>query len=216
MDEVDSEALADVAYGIFEHLLNRTLQEKGKYLYALVEGEVDFTADLSETFRKFGDEYPQLAEAVNLRFGSIDNIYTLLCEGEGVLPSKTTQMYWIVQDAPGSAPEAIEDEHAGKWLIFQEPEAADDAWKKVRDATITGELGISAKVSTAKPNPDSRDSRRVIYVYTKDWADEADVMRVRENLKKLGFVDRIGYKRNLETFAGEYAQKGKRVTYYSA
>jgi len=205
-----------VAYGIFEHLLNRTLQEKGKYLYALVEGEVDFTADLSETFRKFGDEYPQLAEAVNLRFGSIDNIYTLLCEGEGVLPSKTTQMYWIVQDAPGSAPEAIEDEHAGKWLIFQEPEAADDAWKKVRDATITGELGISAKVSTAKPNPDSRDSRRVIYVYTKDWADEADVMRVRENLKKLGFVDRIGYKRNLETFAGEYAQKGKRVTYYSA
>jgi len=216
MDEVDSEALADVAYGIFEHLLTRTLQEKGKYLYALVEGEVDFTADLSETFRKFGDEYPQLAEAVNLRFGSIDNIYTLLCEGEGVLPSKTTQMYWIVQDAPGSAPEAIEDEHAGKWLIFQEPEAADDAWKKVRDATITGELGISAKVSTAKPNPDSRDSRRVIYVYTKDWADEADVMRVRENLKKLGFVDRIGYKRNLETFAGEYAQKGKRVTYYSA
>ena len=216
MDEVDSEALADVAYGIFEHLLTRTLQEKGKYLYALVEGEVDFTADLSETFRKFGDEYPQLAEAVNLRFGSIDRIYTLLCEGEGVLPSKTTQMYWIVQDAPGSAPEAIEDEHAGKWLIFQEPEAADDAWKKVRDATIAGELGISAKVSTAKPNPDSRDSRRVIYVYTKDWADEADVMRVRENLKKLGFVDRIGYKRNLETFAGEYAQKGKRVTYYSA
>ena len=73
-----------------------------------------------------------------------------------------------------------------------------------------------AKVSTAKPNPDSRDSRRVIYVYTKDWADEPDVMRVRENLRRLGFVDRIGYKRNLETFAGEYAKKGKRVTYYSA
>jgi len=32
-------------------------------------------------------------------------------------------MYWIVQDAPGSAPEAIEDEHAGKWLIFQEPDS---------------------------------------------------------------------------------------------
>ncbi|MFA5253497.1 MAG: putative phosphothreonine lyase domain-containing protein, partial [Methanoregula sp.] len=155
-------------------------------------------------------------DALNGRFGSVDKIYAMLCSGEGVHPSKTTQMYWIVQDAPGSAPEAIEDEHAGKWLIFQEPEAADDAWKKVRDATVALDLGISAKVSTAKPNPDSRDSRRVIYVYTKDWADEADVMRVRENLKKLGFVDRIGYKRNLETFAGEYAQKGKRVTYYSA
>ncbi len=216
MDEVDSEALADVAYGIFEHLLTRNLREKGKYLYALVEGGVDFMADLSETFRKFGEEYPQLADALTARFGSVDKIYAMLCAGEGVLPSKTTQMYWIVQDAPGSAPEAIEDEHAGKWLIFQEPEAADDAWKKVRDATVALDLGISAKVSTAKPNPDSRDSRRVIYVYTKDWADEADVMRVRENLKNLGFVDRIGYKRNLETFAGEYAQKGKRVTYYSA
>jgi len=216
MDEVDSEALADVAYGIFEHLLTRTLQEKGKYLYALVEGGLDFTADLNETFQKFGDEYPQLAEALKGRFESVDKIYALLSAGEGVLPSKTTQMYWIVQDAPGSAPEAIEDEHAGKWLIFQEPDAADDAWKKVRDATVSLSLGISAKVSTAKPNPDSRDNRRVIYVYTRDWADEADVMRVREHLKSLGFVDRIGYKRNLETFAGEYAQKGKRVTYYSA
>ncbi|WP_292370570.1 putative phosphothreonine lyase domain-containg protein [Methanoregula sp. UBA64] len=216
MEEVDSEALADVAYGIFEHLLTRTLQEKGKYLYALVEGGLDFTADLNETFQKFGNEYPQLAEALNGRFESVEKIYALLCAGEGVVPSRTTQMYWIVQDAPGSAPEAIEDEHAGKWLIFQEPDAADDAWKKVRDATVSLSLGISAKVSTAKPNPDSRDNRRVIYVYTKDWADEADVMRVREHLKSLGFVDRIGYKRNLETFAGEYAQKGKRVTYYSA
>jgi len=92
----------------------------------------------------------------------------------------------------------------------------DDAWKKVRDATVALELGISAKVSTAKPNPDSRDNRKVIYVYTKDWADEVDVMRVREKLRELGFVDRIGYKRNIETFAGEYAKKGKRVTYYSA
>ncbi|MFA5254439.1 MAG: DUF1917 domain-containing protein, partial [Methanoregula sp.] len=61
MDEVDSEALADVAYGIFEHLLTRNLREKGKYLYTLVEGGVDFTADLNETFAKFGEEYPQLA-----------------------------------------------------------------------------------------------------------------------------------------------------------
>jgi len=216
MDEVDSEALADVAYGIFDHLLTRRLQTQGKYLSALVEGGIDFTEDLTETFRQLTDEYPQLAEALLARFGSIDTIYRMLCEGEGVLPSKTTQMYWIVQDAPGSAPEAIEDEHAGKWLIFQDPDVADDAWKKVRDATVALDLGISAKVSTAKPNPDSRDSRRVIYVYTRDWADEPDVMRVRENLRKIGFVDRIGYKRNLETFAGEYAQKGKRVTYYSS
>ncbi|MGB7788949.1 putative phosphothreonine lyase domain-containg protein [Methanoregula sp.] len=216
MADVDPEALADVAYGIFEHLLNRGLLEQDKYLYVLVEGGIDFTADLSGIFGKFREEYPQLAEAMLERFSSIDTIYRMLCEGEGVIPSKTTQMYWIVLDAPGSAPEAIEDENAGKWLLFQEPDVVDAAWKKIRDATVAHELGISAKVSTAKPNPDSRDNRKVIYVYTKDWADEADVMRVREKLRTLGFTDRIGYKRNIETFAGEYAQKGKRVTYYSA
>jgi len=216
MAEVDPEALADVAYGIFEHLLNRRLREQGKYLYMFVEGGIDFKADLSAIFDAFREEYPQLAEAMVARFSDIDTIYRMLCEGEGTLPSKTAQMYWIVLDAPGSAPEAIEDENAGKWLIFQEPDLADAAWKKVRDATVELELGISAKVSTAKPNPDSRDNRKVIYVYTKDWADEADVMRVREKLRELGFVDRIGYKRNIETFAGEYAKKGKRVTYYSA
>jgi hypothetical protein len=216
MTEVDPEALADVAYGIFEHLLNRGLQAQGKYLSVLVEGNIDFKADLSVIFDQFRTEYPQLAEAMLDRFTSIDTIYQMLCDGEGVIPSKTAQMYWIVLDAPGSAPEAIEDENAGKWLIFQEPDVADAAWVKVRDATVAHELGISAKVSTAKPNPDSRDNRRVIYIYTKDWADEADVMRVREKLRQLGFVDRIGYKRNIETFAGEYAKKGKRVTYYTA
>jgi hypothetical protein len=216
MVEADPEALADVAYGIFEHLLNRGLQAQGRFLYALVEDGVDFRADLDTIFDTFRNEYPQLAEAMLARFLTVDTIYRMLCEGEGVAPSKTTQMYWIVLDAPGSAPEAIEDENAGKWLIFQEPDLVDAAWKKVRDATVSLELGISTKVSTAKPNPDSRDNRKVIYVYTKDWADEADVMRVREKLKELGFVDRIGYKRNIETFAGEYAKRGKRVTYYSA
>jgi hypothetical protein len=216
MANADSEALADVAYGIFDHLLNRELQAQGKFLYALVESGIGFMDDLSAIFGKFAGEYPQLADAMLERFSSLETIYMMLRAGEGVTPSKTTQMYWIVQDAPGSAPEAIEDENAGKWLIFQEPDTVDAAWNKVRDATVALELGISAKVSTAKPNPDSRDSRKVIYVYTKDWADEPDVMRVRQRLRDLGFVDRIGYKRNIETFAGEYAKRGKRVTYYSA
>lgn len=216
MAEVDPEALADVAYGIFEHLLNRSLQAQGKYLYALVEGGIDFKPDLAAIFLKFSEEYPQLAEAMLSHFSSLDTIYQQLCDGEGVVPTKTTQMYWIVQDAPGSAPEAIEDEKAGKWLIFQEPDLVDAVWIKVRNATVALELGISAKVSTAKPNPDSRDNRKVVYIYTKDWADEEDVLRVREKLRELGFVDRIGYKRNIETFAGEYAKKGKRVTYYTA
>jgi len=216
MADADPEALADVGYGIFEHLLNKGLQAQGKYLSVLVEQGVDFKDEFETIFRQFAGEYPQLAGALSWRFQEMDTIYAMIRAGEGVIPSKTTQMYWIVQDAPDSPPEAIEDENAGKWLIFQEPDQVDVSWKKVRDATVEGTLGISTKVSTAKPNPESRDNRKVIYVYTKDWADEADVMRVRQKLKDLGFVDRIGYKRNIETFAGEYAKKGKRVTYYSA
>ncbi|MCX6685204.1 MAG: DUF1917 domain-containing protein [Methanoregula sp.] len=216
MAEVDPEALADVGYGIFEHLLNKGLRAQGKYLFALVEQGVNFSQEFGIMFQQFSGEYPQLADALTKRFKDIDTIYGMIRAGEGVLPSKTTQMYWIVQDAPESHPEAIEDENAGKWLIFLEPDRADASWKKVRDATVEGTLGISTKVSTAKPNPESRDNQKVIYVYTKDWADETDVMRVRQTLKDLGFVDRIGYKRNIETFAGEYAKKGKRVTYYSA
>jgi hypothetical protein len=216
MAEVGPEALADVAYGLFELALNKELRAKGHYLFRLVETQTDFKDDFIAFFKRFGEEYPQLAEALVARSGGIDPLYEMITAGEGVVPSRTTRMYWIIQEAPDIQPEAIEDELAGKWLIFLPPDLVDEAWKKVRDATCANILGISAKVSTAKPNPDSRDQMKVIYVYTADWQDEEEVMRVREELRTLGFTDRIGYKRNIETFKGEYAQKGKRVTFYSA
>lgn len=216
MSDAEPDALADVAYGLFELMLNQELRARGQALYLLVEGRIDFREAFEQIFDRFSGEYPQLAEALLSRFSDTDTIYGLIREGEGVTPSMTTQMYWIVQDAPGVAPEAIQDELAGKWLIFLPPEEVDDAWKKVRDATWQGDLGISAKVSTSKPNPDSRDNMKVIYVYTPDWRDEEEVMRVRERLRALGFVDRLGYKRNIETFQGQYSQKGKKVTFYSA
>lgn len=216
MEELDPGGLADVAYGLFEVTLNAGLRAKGPYLFELVEGGIDFRPQFLEIFGRFCTEYPQLGEALITRFGSADAIYQAILSGEGVVPSRTTRMYWIVQDAPDVKPDAIEDDLAGKWLIFLPPERIDEAWVLVRDATCRKELGISAKVSTAKPNPDSRDSMKVIYIYTADWRDEPGVMRVRERLRELGFIDRIGYKRNIETYRGEYSQKGKRVTYYSA
>lgn len=216
MQEGGPEQLADIAYGIFEILLNKELRLRGPYLFEIVESGQEFPALFEEIFQKFREVYPELALVLIHKFRDAASIYAMLRAGEGVIPTKTTQMYWIIQDAPGMLPTEIDDELAGKWLIFVEADLVDEAWRKVRDATVRGELGISAKVSTAKPNPESRDSRKVIYVYTKDWRDEADVMRVRECLRAIGFVDRIGYKRNIETFRGEYSKKGKRITYYSA
>jgi len=216
MENADPDALADVAYGIFEIVLNRKMADRGKPLFERVEEEDPFHEDFISIFGEFAGDYPQLAGALSHRFESIDEIYKLLWQGEGVTPTRTTQMYWIIQDAPGSEREAIDSEMGGKWLIFVEKDDVDALWRRIRDATCAGRLGISAKVSTAKPNPESRDDRYVIYVFTRDWSDQEDVMRVREELRSLGVEERIGYKRNLETFAGEYSKKGKRVTFYSA
>ncbi|MDN7025059.1 DUF1917 domain-containing protein [Methanoculleus sp. FWC-SCC1] len=215
-DTVDAEALAEIAYGIFEIVVNRELCRRGSYLFELVESDRDFWENFQEIFTGFRDEYPQLAEALEARFGSTEAIYGQLLAGEGVAPSRTTQMYWIVQDAPDFNSAEFDDELGGKWLIFVDPADADAVWRRVRDETSAGRLGISARVSTAKENPDARDGRTVIYVFTRDWSDEADVMRVRERLRELGVTDRIGYKRNIETYLGEYSEKGKKVTYYSA
>lgn len=216
MEDIDPASLGEIAYGTFEIFLTREFHARGRYLFDLVERGIDFKADLSEIFGEFQKEYPALALALSQEFDGIDGIYTLIQEGEGVLPSKTTGVHWIILDAPGAEGSGLGDERAGKWLIFVPEDEVDAAWKKVRDETRKGTLGISAKVSTAKPNPDSRDWRAVIYVYTRDWADEADVMRVRERLRDLGFTERIGYKRNIETYRGEYSKEGRRVTYYSA
>jgi hypothetical protein len=216
MDDVGDDALAGVAYGIFEILLNRELQTRGLFLFRLVEEGEDFRDAFEEIFAGFSGEYPQLAGALLEKFGSTAAIYDLLCSGEGVVPTRTTRMYWIVQDAPDFRPEEADDDRMGKWLIFVEAAAADEAWRRIRDATSEGCLGVSARVSTAKPNPDSRDDRTVIYVYTADWEDEADVWRVRELLRSLGIEQRIGYKRNIETYKGDYSENGRKVTYYSA
>jgi hypothetical protein len=216
MGEAEEGDLSDVAYGLFEILLNRMLREQGRSLFGLVESGSDFRGDFAAIFKRFASDYPPLAGALAARFGSTEALYHLLTDGEGVIPTKTTLIYWIVQDAPDARTEDMDDEKAGKWLIFLQDDRVDELWRRVRNATAAGELGISAKVSTAKPNPESRDERKVIYVYTRDWADEADVMRVRERLREMGVIERIGYKRNIETFRGEYSEKGKKVTYYSA
>jgi len=216
MEEIDPESLADIAYGIFEVYLNRELHARGSCLFELAGQETDFEEDAHEIFARFQEDYPDLAGALLRRFGGINAICALIRAGEGILPSKTTRVYWIVQDAPGPAKRGLDDEQVGKWLIFVSADEVDEAWRKVRDETAKGTLGISAKVSTAKPNPDSRDERYVIYVYTRDWADEADVMGLRERLRDIGFTERIGYKRNIETYQGEYSEEGRRVTYYSA
>lgn len=100
---------------------------------------------------------------------------------------------------------------SGKWLIFIDRTQIDNIWVRIKKATEEGKLGDSAKVSTAKTNPNSTDpSKNVICVYTYDWTDKEDVMRVREELRQIGITWKIPYKSDLDTIRGKYRVKGDR------
>ena len=60
MAEVEPEALADVAYGLFELALNKELRAERNYLFQLVEKNIDFKDHFIAFFSRFRDEYRSL------------------------------------------------------------------------------------------------------------------------------------------------------------
>ena len=130
-------------------------------------------------------------------------------------PSETTEGFWIRAVTP-SRGYSTATQRSGKWLLFVPRDQVDEAWEKVRRALERGRLGGSAKVSTARPNPNAADSENhVICVYTYDSDDVDDVMRIRDELRKLGFVNKIPYKTDEATVAGRYRVRGhRRVSKY--
>jgi len=211
--EVTVDQLTDFAFGMFTVYVEQSLSAEGKVLYSEIEND-NILPKLEKLVNDFSTNYEMLAEPLAM-FGTAEEILAFYRFGEAILPSRTTHTYWIQQGKPGVPIDSCGSDTAGKWLIFLPSSEVDEAWIKIRDATVTGKLGIGAKVSTSRENEDSIDNKKVIYVFTENWENEEDVMRVRNELKELGFTDRIGYKRNMDTYAGEYREKGKRVSIYS-
>lgn len=113
-------------------------------------------------------------------------------------------------------PAGISEGGTGKWLLFVKREVVDEVWARILTAVEAGLLGSQAKVSTARPNPNaSNPTTHVICVYTENANDEADVMRVREQLRNLGFTGKIAYKTDLATHQGLYKNCGNtRISKY--
>lgn len=124
--------------------------------------------------------------------------------------SQVTDAYWIhAERKTGKYPEAEATERSGKWLIFVPLENINEVWERVRRATEEGRLGDSAKVATARPNPNAVDpTKKVICVYSYDWKDREDVMRIRAELRALGITWKIPYKADVDTDAGKYRVAG--------
>lgn len=123
-------------------------------------------------------------------------------------PSEVTDVYWIY--AKNEKSEYLKSaERSGKWLIFANISEIDEVWAKIKKATEEGKLGDSAKVATAKPNPNATNqATKVICVYTYDLTDEKDVKRIREELRLLGITNKIPYKADEDTLSGKYRVRG--------
>lgn len=123
-------------------------------------------------------------------------------------PSEVIDVYWIY--AKNDKSEYLKATvRSGKWLIFANISNIDELWAKIKKATEEGKLGDSAKVATAKPNPNATNqATKVICVYTYNWTDEKDVKRVREELRLLGITNKIPYKADEDTLSGKYIVRG--------
>src|SRR5262249_7082987 len=93
-------------------------------------------------------------------------------------------------------------QQAGKWCIFRTRDQIDQAWLVIREAVESGRLPL-AKVSTCLTSP-SHGDRHVICIYNDDWRNDADIAGTREVLRDLGFLEELGYKRDVETIRGVY------------
>jgi len=125
-------------------------------------------------------------------------------------PTEMTDSYWIgAWRKLGSYPKATD--RSGKWLVFVPVEQVDEVWEVVKAATESGKLGDCSKVATMRANPNARDPRKkVICIYTYDSDDRADVRRVRQALRELGFTERLAYKTDQSTREGRYRKRGDR------
>ena len=129
-------------------------------------------------------------------------------------PSEITDKYWVstfskqyllsLLDSPNNK---IINKRSGKWLIFDHISVIDQIWEKVRNATTNNQLGYYAKVSTAKPNPNSNDLlTKVICVHTYDFNNQVDVLRVADRIRSLGIENKLIYK--LDKDVGKYSKDG--------
>lgn len=119
---------------------------------------------------------------------------------QDIKPSQAVKEPWIYADRRHKAQYPEYTERSGKWLIFLKRNEADEMWFKIKSAVEEGKLGSAAKISTNHPaslrfNP----NEQVICVYTYDWTDEKDVMRIRRQLRELGVTWKISYKSDEDT-----------------
>ncbi|KAF2007820.1 DUF1917-domain-containing protein [Amniculicola lignicola CBS 123094] len=108
---------------------------------------------------------------------------------------------------------------SGKWMLYPKPEDLTPVWRLVIEAVINNRLGPTAKVA---PN-NGRTGDRLICVYTKDFRDTEDVLRVLKELCTMslaGSGQPIYYKSDVYTYLNIYgsnaSEYGLKASLYSS
>ena len=127
-------------------------------------------------------------------------------------PSEVTHAAFIVATYQGENPQP-EAKRVGKWLFFVAEKYIDDTWRNVKKAVEDGKLWKQAKVSTTWR---SKGNVYVICVYTYNYEDESDVMKIRDYLREMGFKRAASYKSDEQTLAGIYSDLSSGFALYKA
>jgi len=132
-----------------------------------------------------------------------------------VLPSSTNPCdapdgyYSVYAFGPARSSDDLNDLLIGKWLIRMTCPYVADYWPLIARAVEAGTLGPSAKIATdwgREHDPAGAWRNHVVCVYTRDWHDEGDVLRVARRLHEIGAVKKmkLTYKPDVFTYEGRY------------
>jgi hypothetical protein len=88
----------------------------------------------------------------------------------------------------------------GKWMLLFDPKDIDEKWNTIARAMYSGFLDAS----TAKVAPAGHPYGHLICVYTYNFMDLREVMKLRQQLLDLGFEEPLDYKADIYTNTGIY------------
>jgi len=95
----------------------------------------------------------------------------------------------------------MQDYKHGKWIIYRSGEAANVLWRKLDKACKEGRLDKYVRVTT---HHNARGGTFVFCVYTRDFTNKEDVMKIRAVLRSMGVAEKIRYKPDIYTALGIY------------